>query len=136
MVIDALREQWSRVARPDEEIGEIEQRIGLWHRGNADSRRVAEIPGVGVLTATAAIAAMGDPAAFRSGREFAAWLGAVPPRTAPSRPRASGAAWSALFPFLLVLLDLSYRVHGRWRAASRRFSRQVRQVLPACMHAG
>ena len=78
MVIDTLREQWARVARLDEEIGEIERRIGLWHRGNAASRRIAEIPGVGVLTATAVIAAMGDPAAFRSGREFAAWLGLVP----------------------------------------------------------
>ncbi len=78
MVIDTLREQWARVARLDEEIGEIERRVGLWHRGNAGSRRVAAIPGVGVLTATAAVAAMGDPAAFRSGREFAAWLGVVP----------------------------------------------------------
>ena len=78
MVIDTLREQWAWVARLDEEIGEIERRIGLWHRGNAASRRIAEIPGVGVLTATAVIAAMGDPAAFRSGREFAAWLGLVP----------------------------------------------------------
>ena len=59
-------------------IGEIERRIALWHRGNADSQRVAKIPGVGVLTATAVVAAMGDPAAFRSGREFAAWLGLVP----------------------------------------------------------
>ena len=42
------------------------------------SQRVAEIPGVGVLTATAVVSAMGDPAAFRSGREFAAWLGLVP----------------------------------------------------------
>ena len=78
MVIDTLREQWARIGRLDEEIGEIERRIGVWHRGNADSRRVAEILGVGVLTATAAVAAMGDPAAFRSGREFAAWLGLVP----------------------------------------------------------
>ena len=78
MVVDTLREQWVRVARLDEEIGEIERRIGVWHRGNADSKRIAEIPGVGVLTATAAVAAMGDPAAFRSGREFAAWLGLVP----------------------------------------------------------
>ena len=78
MVIDTLREQWARVARLDEEIGGIERRIGLWHRGNADCKRIAEIPGVGVLTATAVVAAMGDPAAFRSGREFAAWLGLVP----------------------------------------------------------
>ena len=45
---------------------------------NAASRRVAAVPGVGGLSATAAVAAMGDPGAFRSGREFAAWLGLVP----------------------------------------------------------
>ena len=78
MVIDTLREQWARVARLDEEIGEIERCLALWHRSNTACRRIAEIRGVGVLTATAAVAAMGDPAAFKSGREFAAWLGLVP----------------------------------------------------------
>ena len=78
IIVQTLREQCARVARLDEEVGEIERRIKLWHRGNADSRRIAEIPGVGVLTATAVVAAMGDPAAFKSGREFAAWLGLVP----------------------------------------------------------
>ena len=73
-----LREQWARVAELDKEIGVIERRIKLWHRGNAASQQIAEIPGVGVLSATAVVAAMGDPAAFRSGREFAAWLGLVP----------------------------------------------------------
>ena len=43
--------------------------------------RVEAIPGVGVLTATAAVATTGDPAAFRCGREFAAWLGLVPRHT-------------------------------------------------------
>ena len=78
MVIETLREQWARVAELDKEIGVIERRIKQWHRGNAASRQIAEIPGVGVLSATAVVAAMGDPAAFRSGREFAAWLGLVP----------------------------------------------------------
>ena len=78
MVIETLREQWARVAELDKEIGMIERRIKLWHRSNAASRQIAEIPGVGVLSATAVVAAMGDPAAFRSGREFAAWLGLVP----------------------------------------------------------
>ena len=78
MVMDTLREQWARVARLDEEIAGIERRLKVWHRDNAASRRIAEIPGVGVLSATAAVAAMGDPAAFKSGREFAAWLGLVP----------------------------------------------------------
>ena len=77
-MMETLREQWARIGHLDEEIGEIERRIALWHRGNPDSQRVAEIPGVGVLTATAVVAAMGDPGAFKSGREFAAWLGLVP----------------------------------------------------------
>ena len=75
MVVETLREQWACVARLDAEVGEIERRLKLWHRDIASSRRTAEIPGVGVLSATAAVAAMGDPAAFKSGREFAAWLG-------------------------------------------------------------
>ena len=78
MAVETLREQWARVARLDEQVGEIERRLKLWHRDNASSRRIAEIPGVGVLSATALVAAMGDPAAFKSGREFAAWLGLVP----------------------------------------------------------
>ena len=63
-VIDTFREQWARVAELDDEIGDIERRLKLWHRNNPASRRIAEIPGVGVLTATAAVAAMGDPASF------------------------------------------------------------------------
>ena len=78
IVVETLRDQWARVAELDAEIGTIEQRLEVWHRQNAASRRIAEIPGVGLLSATAAVATMGDPAAFRSGREFAAWLGLVP----------------------------------------------------------
>jgi transposase len=44
-------------------------------------KAISEIPGVGLLTATAAIATMGDPKAFRSGREFAAGAGLVPKQT-------------------------------------------------------
>ena len=72
MATDTLREQWARVLQLDEEIAVIGWRLGLWHWGNEASRRVAEILGVGVLSATATVAAMGDPGAFRSGREFAA----------------------------------------------------------------
>ena len=91
MIVETLREQWARAAQLDREIGEIERRIKLWHRTNPASQRIAEIPGVGVLTATAVVAAMGDPSAFKSGREFAAWLGLVPRHRAP----ADGFACSA-----------------------------------------
>lgn len=81
MVIETLREQWARVTELDAEVDKIERRIAVWHRQNVASRRIAAIPGVGVLTVTAAVATIGDPATFRSGREFAAWLGLVPRHT-------------------------------------------------------
>ena len=81
MAVDGLRDQWARVLRTYEEVATIERRLQLWHRGNEASRRVAEIPGVGLLTATAAVATMGDPSTFRSGREVAAFLGLVPRHT-------------------------------------------------------
>ena len=64
MVILTLREQWSRVARLDSEIDEIERRLKAWHRQSAASRRIAHIPGVGVLSATAVVATMGNPGVF------------------------------------------------------------------------
>lgn len=81
IVIDTLREQYARVRQLDEQVQEIERRLRQWHSKDIASQRIAEIPGVGLLTATAAIATMGDPQAFRSGREFAAWLGLVPRQT-------------------------------------------------------
>ncbi len=81
VLLDTLREQWTRVGQLDEQVAEIERRLRAWHKEDKASRRIAEIPGVGLLTATAAVAAMGDPKSFRSGREFAAWLGLVPKHT-------------------------------------------------------
>jgi transposase len=62
----------------NERISQLEARIVAWHRHSEASRRAAEVPGVGTLTASAAIATMGDPHVFDSGRGFAAWLGITP----------------------------------------------------------
>ncbi|MBK1823852.1 IS110 family RNA-guided transposase [Burkholderia orbicola] len=78
VLIDTLREQWARVGTLDEEIATIERRLREWQKDDKAVRAVIEIPGVGLLTATAAVAMMGDPTAFKSGREFAAWVGLVP----------------------------------------------------------
>lgn len=59
-------------------IDALERRIGSWHRQEADCERLAAIPGVGRLTATAIVATVVDASSFRSGREFAAFLGLVP----------------------------------------------------------
>ena len=59
-------------------IDETDAQIMAWHKANPVSQRLATIPGIGPLAATAIAATVPDPAVFRSGREFAAWLGLVP----------------------------------------------------------
>jgi len=59
-------------------IHELERQIGAWQRRETECRRIAQVPGVGQLTATAVVAMVGDARTFRSGREFAAYLGLVP----------------------------------------------------------
>ena len=59
-------------------VSQIETEIAAWHKANDVSRRLATIPGIGPIIASAIAATMLDPAHFRSGREFAAWLGLVP----------------------------------------------------------
>lgn len=75
VLIETLREQFLRINQLDEQIEQIEMRLRQWHAKDQASQCIAAIPGVGLLTATAAVATMGEPSAFRSGREFAAWLG-------------------------------------------------------------
>ena len=59
-------------------IRSIEKRIIAQHRASEESKRVATIPGIGLLGASAITATVTDPSAFRSGRDFAAWIGLVP----------------------------------------------------------
>ena len=59
-------------------IGSIEKRIKAQHRSNQASKRLETIPGIGVIGATAIAATVADPTVFRSGRDFAAWIGLVP----------------------------------------------------------
>ena len=60
------------------QINALERRLLAWHRQDQASQRLATIPGVGIITATALAASVPDPSLFRSGREFAAFLGLVP----------------------------------------------------------
>jgi transposase len=62
----------------DRQVGELEADIQLWHRSNAASQKLAGIPGIGPLTASAVAASIGDPRNFKNGRQLAAWLGIVP----------------------------------------------------------
>jgi transposase len=59
-------------------IREIEGRLASWHRQSRVSRLLATVPGIGIMGASAIAATVADPSLFRSGREFAAWLGMTP----------------------------------------------------------
>jgi transposase len=60
------------------QVLEFDRMINAWHRSNETSKRLDEIPGVGPALATALVASVADPRAFRSGRDFSAWIGLVP----------------------------------------------------------
>ena len=60
------------------EIRALERQLMAWHRADATSQRLETIPGVGLITATALAASVADPSVFKSGRQFAAFLGLVP----------------------------------------------------------
>jgi transposase len=60
------------------QILEFDRRIMAWHRSNETSKRLDQIPGIGPALATALVASVPDPKAFRAGRNFSAWIGLVP----------------------------------------------------------
>jgi transposase len=78
MVIETVRCEVKRIEGLDQDIAEIEKKLSAWKKEDAASKKLMEIPGVGLLTATAVVATIGDARAFKSGREFAAFLGLVP----------------------------------------------------------
>jgi transposase len=59
-------------------VASLEKQLMAWHKSNPVSQRLATIPGIGPIIATAIASTVVEPSGFRSGREFAAWLGLVP----------------------------------------------------------
>ena len=68
----------SQLDNADAKIVALEGQILAWHKASPTSRRLATIPGIGPMIATAIAATVPDPGVFRNGREFAAWVGLVP----------------------------------------------------------
>jgi len=75
---ELLRDLYDEIVHFDERIETIELKLKVISVQNEDCQRLLTIPGVGLLTATALIAAIGDISVFKSGRELAAWIGLVP----------------------------------------------------------
>ena len=68
----------TQLRRLKEQILEFDRMIRTWHRSDEMSMRLDKAPGVGPVLATALVATVADPKAFRSGRNFSAWIGLVP----------------------------------------------------------
>jgi transposase len=76
--LSGLRLIAAQIDDADARIAELDKEIVARHRADEASRRLATIPGIGPITASAIAAAVPDAKAFKSGRQFAAWLGLVP----------------------------------------------------------
>lgn len=75
---ELLRELYDEMVHLDDRIKTIELKLKRVSEQSEDCQRLLTIPGIGLLTATALIAAIGDISVFKNGRELAAWLGLVP----------------------------------------------------------
>jgi transposase len=98
-------------------IKALEARLTAWHRSSEASRRLAAIPGVGVITATALVATIGDAAQFRSGRQLSAWLGLVPRQHSSGGKDRLGRISKHGDGYIRRLLVHGARTVLRWRRA-------------------
>ena len=98
----------------DLQVSELDSQILLWHRQHEGSCRLAQIPGIGPLTASALVASIGDAKSFENSRQLAAWMGLVP------RQHSSGGK--------TLLLGISRRGDGYLRTLLVHGARSVLRV--------
>jgi len=87
-LLDDMLDRWRAL---DERIAALDDEFAEMARDDAAARRLATIPGIGVLNATALVAAIGDGRMFNRGRDLSAWLGLVPRQaTTGGKPKLLG----------------------------------------------
>jgi transposase len=90
-LLSILRELWQEWMQIDERVARTDEQIQALASENDACRRLQTIPGIGIVTATALVAAVGNGSAFRKGRDLAAWLGLVPRQySTGGRPKLLG----------------------------------------------
>ena len=107
LMFDAIKEQLDRVCRLDDDVNQLEKRMAAWKKQDESCKAVAEIPGIGLLTSTALVATVANAKTFRSGREFAAFVGLVPRQSGTGGNVRLGAISKRGDPYLRTLL-----IHG------------------------
>lgn len=113
-----------------EAIRTLERKLQAWHRSQQASQRLTTIPGVGVITATALVATIGNGAQFKSGRHLSAWLGLVPRQHSSGGKSRLGRISKRGDGYIRRLLVHGSRAVLRWqRAAPTKGSPWVGELL-------
>jgi transposase len=102
-----LKDQLRRIDELQKEIDQLEQQMSVWQKKESACRAISEVPGIGRLTATALVATIGDAKTFKSGREFASFLGLVPRQNGTGGKVRLGSISKRGDPYLRTLL-----IHG------------------------
>ena len=115
----ALRPLLAQIAALDEQITAGEREIIGWHRSNVLSRLLATIPQIGPITASAIVTTIGDPSRFKSGRQFASWIGLVPIQNSSGGKEKLGGITKTGDKYLRQLLVLAATGMTRWARAGK-----------------
>ena len=130
----ALRRLIDQIGEVDAEIRKSEKEIIVWCKTDVAARRLITIPGIGPITASMISAAVPDPSQFRSGRQFAAWLGLTPkPRSSGGKERLGGISKqgdSAIRRLLVVGATALIRT-ARQESPGRAWAKQLLERKPA-----
>jgi hypothetical protein len=116
----------------------LERQLLAWHKTNPVSQRLASIPGIGRIIATAIATTVADPKVFRSGREFAAWLGLVPRQNSTGgKTRLGGITKrgnqsAAIEGDQSRALPWATKPPQRWAGIPSRAASPPRQCAPSC----
>ena len=113
----------------DAAIDELERAIAADHRRDPVSRLAASVPGVGALAASAILASAPDPHVFKSGRDFAAWLGVTPKQNSTGGKEKLGSITKQGNRYIRRLLVLGGRSRPAVTQASEVQDRDGRTLL-------
>ena len=111
MVMKVLADQLQAV---DEHLAMIDAQIEAWRQDSAAAQALKTIPGIGALISAALAAHVADPSVFRSGRDFAAWMGLVPRQNSSGGKERLGRITKQGNQYLRRLLVLGATASLRW----------------------